>query len=79
MTLHANGTIQYEKSVVDLLKIEKATWKVEKHKTKDFYYLITTLIADRVTSTSREKILISTKKKFIFGKRLTVEYAASTI
>jgi len=76
MTLQADGTIQYEKDVVDIMKIEKATWKIEKHETKSFYYFVTTIIAGGVTETSKEKILTSTDKQFIFGKRFTVEYAA---
>ena len=61
------------------MKVEKATWKIEKHETNDYYNFITVIIADGVTATSTEKILTSTDKQFIFGTRFTVEYAASTL
>lgn len=75
MTLNADGTLEYEKDVVNALKITKAVWSVEKHKTKDTFYFLTKLSADGANVTSREKILTSNQNSFIFGKGLVVEYS----
>ncbi|MCR9174041.1 MAG: hypothetical protein NXI10_16180 [bacterium] len=74
MTLNADGTVSYDSAVMDALNIKSATWSIEKHDTKDFYYFVTEVQSNGGKATSREKIRTATNETFLFGKGLQVEY-----